>query len=49
MTQVFDENNKVVPVTVVKAGPKRRDDDPYPGARRLQRSAARIREISPAR
>ncbi len=21
MTQVFDENNKVVPVTVVKAGP----------------------------
>ena len=48
MTQVFDENNRVVPVTVVKAGPNVVTHDPHPGARRLQRRAAGVRRDQPA-
>ena len=48
MTQVFDENNRVVPVTVVKAGPNVVTLHPYAGARRLQRRAARLRRDQPA-
>ncbi|GAA3026987.1 hypothetical protein GCM10020229_42910 [Kitasatospora albolonga] len=29
MTQVWDENNRIVPVTVVKAGPQCRDPGPH--------------------
>ena len=33
MTQVWDENNRLVPVTVVKAGPVRRHPGPHRGRR----------------
>ena len=46
MTQVFDENNRVVPVTVVKAGPNVVTQVRTDGARRLQRRAARLRRRS---
>ena len=43
MTQVFDENNRVVPVTVVKAGPNVVTRIRTPRAGRLQRRAAGLR------
>ncbi len=36
MTQVWDENNRVVPVTVVKAGPNVGDPGAYARRRRLR-------------
>ena len=43
MTQVWDDNNRVVPVTVVKAGPCVVTAGPDSGHRRLQRRPARLR------
>ena len=43
MTQVFDENNRIVPVTVVKAGPCVVTQIRTQEQRRLLRRAARVR------
>jgi large subunit ribosomal protein L3 len=43
MTQVWDENNRIVPVTVVAAGDQRRHPGPQARDRRLQRRPGRLR------
>ena len=43
MTQVWDDENRVVPVTVIQAGPCRVVQLKTPGARRLLRGPARVR------
>ena len=48
MTQVFDENNRVVPVTVVRAGPNVVTRIRTPEDRRIQRGATCLRRDQPA-
>ena len=48
MTQVFDENNRVVPVTVVKAGPNVVTLIRTPERDGYARRAARLRRDQPA-
>ena len=48
MTQVCDENNRIVPVTVVKAGPCVVTQVRTAGQRRLLRRPARLRRDRPA-
>ena len=48
MTQVWDENNRVVPVTVVQAGPCVVTQVRTPDSRRLRGRAARVRRHRPA-
>ena len=47
MTQVWDENNRIVPVTVVEAGPCG-EPDPHAGDRRLLRGPVGVRRHRPA-
>ena len=46
MTQVWDENNKLVPVTVIEVGPNVVTQVRTPETRRLHRRAARLRRRS---
>ena len=48
MTQVWDENNRIVPVTVVAGRPVRRHPGPHRRQRRLRRRPARLRRDRPA-